>query len=201
MSDLTGLVARTEGAQPWRKVFHAVNALLIVAAISLVRPTYAWMLLVLGSMAATLLAVDLARLADERANALFFRAFRRLASPREMKGIASSTWYAFGILLTAALFDRAAAVSGILVLGLADPSAGYVGRRWGTRPWLGGTLEGSLVFLGTCAVIVGLRHGWGIALPVGALVTLAERRSWPLDDNFTIPLVCAGAIALLGAVA
>lgn len=200
MSDLTGLVARTHGAQPWRKVFHAVNALLIVAAISIIRPSHAWMVLVLGAMATALLALDLVRLADERANTLFFRLFRPLASPREMKGIASSTWYAFGILLTAALFDRSTALSGILVLGVADPSAGYIGRRWGTRPWLGGTLEGSLVFLTTCAAIVGLRHGWWVALPVAALVTLAERRSWPLDDNFTIPLVCAGAIALLGSI-
>ena len=201
MDDLTGLVARTEGAQPWRKVFHALNGLVIVGAMALLEPSNRWTVLILGTVTVALLALDVTRLLSPKANAAFFKLFNRLASPRELSGLASSTWYAIGVFLTASLFDRAVAVTGILVLGLADPLAGYIGRRWGRRPWMGGTLEGSLVFFTTAALVVGIRHGWWRALPVAVIATLAERRSWPLDDNLTIPLVCAGSIALVAAIA
>lgn len=194
MTELTTLVARTEGPQPWRKIFHAVNGILIVTVLALVDPSQRTAVLTLGAITATLLAVDLARLSDGRANELFFRLFNHLASPREMTGLASSTWYALGVLLTAGLFARSEAISGVLVLGLADPAAAYVGRRWGKRPWMGGTVEGSLVCFLTCLGIVAVRHGWWAGLATAAIVTLVERRSWPLDDNLTIPIACAGVL-------
>ncbi|MGD2047526.1 MAG: hypothetical protein PVJ80_09805 [Gemmatimonadota bacterium] len=198
MDELTALVARTEGPQPWRKLFHATNGVLIVAALTLVDPSERTTVLVLGVVTAALLAFDVVRLTAPRVNEVFFRLFQSLASPREMRGVASSTWYALGILVCALLFERAEVVTGVLVLGLADPAAAYVGRRWGKRPFLGGTVEGTVVFFVTCATIIALRHGVWVALPTALVACLAERRSWPLDDNFTIPLVCAGMITGIG---
>jgi len=198
MDELTALVARTRGPQPWRKLFHAVNGVAIAAAVSYAPASDRVVILTLSAIAAALLAVDLARLADSRANQLFFRMFNRLASPRELGGVASSTWYAIGILMAVALFDRSTAVSAVLVLALADPLAGYLGRRWGKRGFLGGTVLGSTVFFLVGFVVVGLRHGWWVAAPVAIAATLAERKCWPLDDNLAIPLACAGAIAAIG---
>lgn len=189
----------TAGPQPWRKVFHAVNSLIIALALTWI-PSRSVALTGLAAIAAALLSVDVARLLIPRANELFFRAFRRLVSPREARGIASSTWYMLGVLAAVVLFPRGAAVSGILVLGFGDPIAGYIGRRFGTRPFLGGTLEGSLAFLATSCLILGLRHPLIPAFLVASLAMLVERRSWPIDDNFTIPVVTAGAVAWIGAV-
>lgn len=182
-----------------RKVFHAVNSLIIAAGLTWI-PSRSMALASLAAIAVALLALDAARLLNPWANELFFRIFRRLASPREARGVASSTWYMLGVFAAVALFPRAAALSGILVLGFGDPIAGYVGRRFGTRPFLGGTLEGSLAFFLTGCLILGLGHPVIPTLLVSLLATLVERRSWPLDDNFTIPVVTSGAITLTAAI-
>ena len=191
---LDDLVARTAGAQPWRKAVHAFNAVVIALALEFVAPSQAWGAAALLVVTATLLIADAARLVHPSANELFFRAFRYVASPREARSIASSTWYAMGMLVAVAVFPLDAAVSGVLVLGLCDPAAAYVGRRFGTRRFLGGTLEGSLAFFAVATVTLGLRHSWPAALAAAAAGAIAERRSWPLDDNLTIPVVCAAVI-------
>jgi dolichol kinase len=92
MEELNTLVERTAGAQPWRKVLHAVTGLVIVTVLTVLEPSQRIRLLMLGAIASSLFALDLTRLVTPRANELFFRLFNRLASPREMRGIASSTW-------------------------------------------------------------------------------------------------------------
>lgn len=157
-------------------------------------------LVLLAVILGGLSALDLIRLLHRRANVLFFRSFRHLASPREAGGPASSTWYALGLLLSVAFFPTAAAVSGILVLALADPAASYVGRRWGRRPFLGATLEGTLLFAVVAFCIVAPRHGIAVAAATALVTTLAERLSRPLDDNLTLPVVGAATITLLDTV-
>lgn len=191
---LEALVERTRGLQPWRKAFHAVNGLLVAGALATVDLPRSMAAALLAAIAATLLVSDIVRLRHPRSNALFFTAFSRLASPREAEGMASSTWYALGLAITVALAPTEVAVTAILVLGLADPAASLVGQRWGRRPFMGGTREGTLVFFVVAFAIVGWRHGWAVALPVGAATALAERKSWPLDDNLTIAVVCAAGI-------
>lgn len=195
---LDDLVARTTGAQPWRKVFHAATAVFMAAGLALLQSPSQAAILTLTAIVVALLTADIVRLRHRGANQLFFRVFGKLASPREARRIASSTWYAVGVLIVAALFPRPVAISGVLVLGLADPAASYVGQKLGRRPFLGGTLEGSLVFFATSTAVLALRHTWPIALLASVVATLAERGSWPLDDNLTIPVVSAGAVAALG---
>ena len=89
-------------------------------------------------------------------------------------------------------------VSGVLVLAFADPAAAIVGRKLGKRPFLGGTFEGSAAFFATSLVVLTLRYSWPLAVLVSVLTTLVERRSWPLDDNFTIPVVSTGTLVGLG---
>jgi dolichol kinase len=191
------LVARTAGPQPWRKVFHAFNATAVAVAVVILDPSDALLLGALGGIAVVLLLADLFRLRNDQANRLFFRTFAALASPREARGIASSTWYAIGLVAAFALFSREIGVSSVLVLGLADPVAGYVGRRFGRRPLLGGTLEGTLTFLVVAAVILIARHPAPVALLAAAVSALAERRSWPLDDNLAVPVACGAALTAL----
>ena len=197
-SELDALVARTAGPQWWRKAFHAANATGIACALAFLDWPERTLLLTLGGAVVLLLALDLARLSTPRLNVLFFWAFGRLASPREARGIASSTWYAVGILLAVALFPRPEAIAGILVLGLGDPAAAFVGRTFGRRPFLGGTLEGSVAFFATSAVVLAFQFPWPAALLAALSASFAERRSWPLDDNLTVPVVCAGVLSGMG---
>ena len=151
----------------------------------------------LAAGAALVVVADVFRLRYPPANELFFRAFRLLASPREASGLASSTWYAVAVAAAVALFPLHHAVSGILVLALADPAGSYVGQRWGRRPFLGGTVAGSATFGLVAGVILIMRHPPTVAALAVVAATLAERRSWPLDDNLAVPLV-TGAVTTLG---
>jgi dolichol kinase len=196
-TDLDRLVARTAGPQPWRKVFHAFNATALASLVVVFDPPDLLLLAGLALIVVILLIADFVRLRSEPANQLFFRAFAALASPREARGIASSTWYGIGILAAFALFPRQVAVSSVLVMGLCDPVAGYVGRRFGRRAFLGGTLEGSLAFVAVAVLVLAARHPIGPAVAAAVLSALAERRSWPLDDNLAVPLACGATIAAL----
>lgn len=198
--DMDTLVDRTSGLQPWRRVMHAANGVLVAMALSLLPIPRGWAVALLLAALAAQGALDFVRLRRPQINAVFFSVFRRVASPREATGIASSTWYTMGLVLVVALFPREAAVSGILVLALADPAASYVGRRWGRKPLLGASAEGTGVFVAVTFLVLAARHGPVTALMGAITAALAERLSWPLDDNLTIPVATAAAVTFLGRV-
>ena len=56
-----------------------------------------------------------------------------IAHPHERYVVNSATWYATSLTLLAVAFEPMAQSIGVIVLGLADPAAGIVGRRFGTR--------------------------------------------------------------------
>lgn len=195
--DLDTLVDRTTGLQPWRRLFHAASGTVAAGILLYADVPRVVALGILGAVLAGLVVLDATRLVNPGANAIFFRAFRTLASPREARRPASSTWYALGMTLAVAFFSPEAAVSGILVLALADPAASYVGQRWGRRAFLGASLEGTGLFAAVTFAILAARHGL-VPGAAGALAAaLAERLSWPLDDNLTIPVVAAAVVTLL----
>lgn len=199
---LGGLVARTEGLQPWRRVFHAASGVAVAAILAWLEPGRLPVVAVLAGATTAAFAFDRLRLANPRLNRLFFLAFRPLASPREAARVASSTWYLLGMTLSLALFPLQVAIAAILVLALADPAASYVGRRWGRRALGGGTVEGSLVFAATAFLVLVPLTGPGPAGAAAVLGAAFETLRWPLDDNLVIPLVAGsatwGASALLG---
>jgi len=188
MTEIDTLVQRTEGLQPWRRVFHASWGLVVVLGLVTLEPSWTTAVTVLGALAGLLLLFDLLRLRIASLNRLFFRLLRPFASPREADRIASSTWFVLGAFLTVALYPVEVVIPAVLVLALADPAASYVGRRWGKRSFGTGTFEGSLVFLAVAALVLGPFAGWIVAGAVALAATLLERIPWPLDDNLVIPL-------------
>lgn len=196
--DLQDLVRRTEGLQPWRRLFHAANGVALAwlpGALEVPPPT---LIGVLAAVLVILLSGDLVRLRVPDLNAAFFSLFRPLASPREADRVASSTWYVLGVLLAYALFPWDVAVAAILVLALADPAASTLGRLAGGRRVGKGTVQGSLAFLLVAAAVLLPVAGPAFALAVAAGVTLVEVFPWAVDDNLTIPLSAAGLLVLFG---
>lgn len=195
---LAELVRRTDGFQPWRRFFHASSGVLLAAVLHwrvFPDPVPAW---ALGGLLAVLGTLDWVRLRRPEVNALFFRSFPSLASPREARRPASSTWYLLGVLLTVLLFPSPVAVPAVLILALADPTASVVGRRFGRVPLGHGSLEGTGVFFAVAfGCTVGL-VGPGPALLAAATTTFVEPLPWPLDDNMTIPVVAGAALWTLG---
>jgi len=191
------LVRNTEGLQPWRRVFHASNGAILVLLFRTGAFQDHTLLLALAALLVGLLLLDMARLAVPEVNRVFFRHFSLLASPRETTRLASSTWYLMGILLTLILFPREAALGGILVLALADPSASFAGQRWGRKKVGAGTMEGSLVFAVVAFGALSFWAPWPQALGAALVTATVEALPWPVDDNFSVPLAAAGALLLL----
>lgn len=194
---LTEAVSNTEGFQPWRRLFHAVNGTLMVGAIAVLGLPVPIALVILGIALALAVLVDAVRLFDPKANTLFFRAFASLASPREARHLASSTWYVLSALIVLMFFPKPYALAGILVLGWADPAANVVGQLWGRRPFLQGTVLGTLAFSLAAFLALILFVPWPAALAVAAITAILEATPTGLDDNLLVPLVVAAALSLL----
>jgi dolichol kinase len=197
--DFDALVGRTAGLQPWRRLFHAANGVMLALGPEAVGLGRVQTVGVLAALLVVLLGADLVRLRAPALNALFFRAFPSFASPREAAGIASSTWYVVGAMLVWALFEPAVAVASILVLALADPAASWLGRvvkspRVGT-----GSVFGSSVFFAVATAILLPAAGWVVAPVVAAGVMVVEATPWKLDDNLTVPVSTGVLLSLLAA--
>jgi dolichol kinase len=129
-----------------------------------------------------------------------------IAHPHEHRAVNSATWYTTALTLIGALASPLAASLAVMVLGIGDPVAALVGRRWGkTRLVAGRSLEGTTAFavsgtLAAAVVLVGWHPeaAWWLAPVAGLAGALAELVATRLDDNFTIPLAVAAAVMLLG---
>ena len=194
-----------------RSFFHVCSALLSLSLLRLLPEK--WMLLgASGSIAAWAWSMEIGRRRSAWLNAKLMRFFGPIAHAHEHHQVNSSTWYVTALFLLALLAPKPAAEMALVVLGLADPLAGIVGRRFGkTRIRAGRSLEGSLAFLfaGVAAsmAVAALFHSlplgsMALLAGVGALAgTVAEIVSTRLDDNFTIPVTVSAAVAVTAAIA
>lgn len=138
---------------------------------------------------------------------LMDRVFKLISRPREENHINSATFYVCGLVVITFMFPKAATLIGVLILTFADPAAALVGKRWGRKKlWREKSYVGTLGFLITASTATFTYLAFSLpSLPLSskllisgsvALVgTIAELFSEYLDDNFTIPVLCAGVAA------
>lgn len=161
-------------------------------------------LMVLGGMAAFATTLEVTRRIWPSWNHILVeKVFGRISRPRELRGLTSSTWYTFALLLMVFLVPQPAVEAGVLVLAFADPAASTMGRRFGRRKLLGDrTFVGSLTFMATAFLVVSVflliaPYGLSAVERLSLAATLAvagavaELVSDRIDDNFTIPVMCA----------
>jgi dolichol kinase len=196
---LDPLVQATRGLQPWRRVFHMASGL----AMALVPWALGWSTArtvgVLVILLVVAVGLDVVRLRVTRVNQWFFRLLRPLASAREASGMASSTWYLIGGILSYLLFSPVHAMLSILVLAVADPAAAVVGQRLGGRRVGTGSVSGTVTFFVVATVILyGGTGRIGVVL-VAAAVALLETVPGLGDDNLVIPLSTGILLSALAA--
>jgi dolichol kinase len=194
---LSELIEKTEGMQPWRRVFHVFNGTVLVLALLLLPIPDSVVFAVLGTLLVTLVFLDVVRLTRPAVNRVFFKAFGLLASPREARKVASSTWYLLAVFLALLLFPRTAALAGILTMALGDPAAAVVGGKYGRRKLGKGSLEGSITFALVAFGVQLLVVPWPIAAAAALVTAAVEALPWPVDDNLSVPLVASGVVTLL----
>lgn len=167
----------------------------VLLAIACVFVTYVW-------------SMEIVRRRSPAFNARIMRMYARVAHPHEWYRVNSGTWYATALVVLAAFASRPGMLAALAVLGVADPFAAFVGRRYGRHKLRSGkSVEGALAFVasGTLAALGGLALlptgsiEKRIALAFVAAAAGAAAEVWIsiLDDNFTIPVV-VGAVVTLG---
>ncbi len=129
--------------------------------------------------------------------------FGAISRPWERHQVNSSTYYAIGLALVTVFFPKPAAQIALLVLAFGDPMATLAGKAWGRRKlWKEKSCVGSgafvfASFVATTAFLFLLPNSLGatsriaLALSVSLGGALAELFSNRVDDNLTIPLLCA----------
>ncbi|GMV44320.1 MAG: hypothetical protein AMXMBFR64_60360 [Myxococcales bacterium] len=196
-----------------RNVFHVSSALIALLTIEIWRsPTL--LVTVATAFAVFSWSCEISRRYSARANQFLMWVFGKVAHAHERFRVNSATWYATALLILALTVPPMVSAVAVAVLGLADPAAALVGRRWGRIRLINGrSLEGTTAFLLTgfvlsAALLLGLHPElpWRAALIVAAtasaLGAFAELVSRRVDDNFSIPIAAGGggmlALVLLG---
>jgi dolichol kinase len=167
------------------------------------------MLAVAGGIAVAGWTMETARRFSPKANDVIMAAFNPVAHPHEAHRINSATWYATALTILALFGSVPMAAVAVTALGVGDPLAAIVGRRWGkTRTMNGRSLEGSTAFFAASSVacfgvllvmVPSLTLGQAaIMASVGSLAgAVAEMLCRRVDDNFGIPLASGGAVVLV----
>ncbi len=161
-----------------------------------------------GLAAAWAWSLETIRRLSPRANRFMMWFFGPVARQDEWHRVNSGTWYMTALVLLALTHSTALCVVGVTVLGVGDPVAGWVGRRFGRHRFASGrSWEGSLAFFVAAAGATILTLGWlpsplaigptiAVATVAAAIAAVAEALTRRLDDNLTIPLTAAAAAAL-----
>lgn len=191
-----------------RSLFHVTSATVAVIAIELLASP-SILLGVAVAWAAFAWGCEISRRLDPRINTLLMKFFGPVAHAHEAHRVNSATWYATALVLLALTGSTVLCVAGVAVLGLGDPMAALVGRRFGRIRLLHGrSLEGTLAFvlsatLATFALLMVFHASLGVgvslalALAAGTAGAIAELVSLRIDDNFSIPLSAAAGVAFV----
>ena len=183
-----------------RNLFHVGGALIALVLIEMALPA-SWLTPIASIIAALAWSMEGSRRLSPAINQILMRLFSPVAHPHEAHRVNSSTWFATALVLTSLSGEAAICSVAVVILGLADPMAAIVGRRFGKIALVNGrSLQGSLTFL-----LVGWAGAWGVlstwhpelahaglvALGAALPATLAELFSRRIDDNLSIPLTAA----------
>jgi len=188
-----------------RTCFHIGSGALALTLLR-VLPSREWLVAAAAAFALFAWTCETTRRRSPAVNERLMRFFGPVAHPHEWHRVNSATWYATALLLMSFVVPLEAAEIGVVVLALADPAAGIVGRRFGRRRLASGrSLEGALAFASigflaafgwmTAVGSYGAARLW-VAAVAGVFGAATELLVSRVDDNLAIPLGTSLAVAV-----
>ena len=181
-----------------RRFFHLLTGLSLVLILAYSDRTKG-VFLILSLFIVTII-IETIRLHLPEVNRLFFHYFHSLLRGEEKKKLTGTAYFLGGVLLSILLFDVDIALFSITILTVGDPAASTIGKRWGRYRIKGKSLEGSMAFFITTAMVGLILQRLWPGLPAAVIIagavtgTLTELLSTKVNDNFLIPLTAAGAM-------
>jgi dolichol kinase len=205
-------LTRTSHLKPMnysRNLFHALSGIgaVLLYRFVLTRPQAIACALV---AAAVFISLEVIRRYSSRWNKfLSEKIFIVLAHPSERDRVTGSTYYTVALAVITVLFPKQPVEVAVLILALADPAASITGRLWGERKlyhnksyvgtgcffavaWIS-----AIIFLTLAVKDLSTPHAVVAALIIAIAGTIIEVLSTRLDDNLTVPVVCALTAFLL----
>ena len=184
----------------WRKLWHLAGGLCFpVLALFVSREA---LLITVGTITSLFILLEVGRFVFPGVNRWIISHLGILLKGEEQFQPTGSTLLLIASLVVFFLFGKYIAITALLFVAIGDPVASLIGGKYGKHAVLSKSLEGSLACFISCLMVGVLiaRLSHAIALPVvayGALwATMAEMLSIdPVDDNFTMPIFSAGAMA------
>ena len=200
-------VASARPENLFRSAHHALSSLATLVALEtlLNRETAIAAALIFSAFA---WGLEASRRLSPSWNAVLMRHLGFIAHRHEVTAVNSATWMGTGLAIIAPFFVLPTLALALVTLGLGDPAAGFVGRRFGRHKLFNGrTLEGTLAyavvaFLAGWAVLAVWHPGLGsvmivaaaAAAIVGAVTELFCRN---IDDNLAVPVMVSLAVGLV----
>ncbi|MBI4418681.1 MAG: dolichol kinase [Ignavibacteriales bacterium] len=156
-------------------------------------------LYILVPITAAFFLTDIARYTIPAVGVWYYRTFGMLLRQHEQDHKARRLTGATNILLSAvvcvALLPKIITVNAFAILIISDTTSALVGRRFGKRPFLSKSLEGTLAFFGSAILVVliapkitGSLTEYVLWIAGAATGALAEASVSQVDDNISVPL-------------
>ncbi len=195
-----------------RNAYHIISGFMGAATYTIF-PNRTVVLWVAGIYTGCMLTMEGMRVLSPKINQFMVdKMFGAIARPIEAYRMNSGTWYGMALFLMIWLFNPLACICGVLALGVGDPAAAILGKRFGRRKLRGHkSLAGMLGFFGISTLVIAVfllatPHIELVGMPLWRVLALSAWASLvgavtevycePLDDNFAIPLTVAGAVGL-----
>lgn len=170
--------------------------------------TQAAALTILIPLTLVFVVVDILRYYHPPTRRLFHALFAWLLRSHELdhnrKRLNGASYVLISATLCIVIFPKVIVVTAFAILIVSDTLAALVGRKFGTQPFLGKSMQGAVAFFLSAVGVVILAPKVA-ELPaeyligfVGAVVgTIVESVSISIDDNLTIPLAVGATMWLL----
>ena len=167
-------------------------------------------ILLVGLFVAFVTFVEVSRRLSKKMNDFFIdKMYKSIVRPFERHKISSATFFLAALFILAIFFPKPSTVIALITLALADPAASITGKLWGKKKlykdksYLGTTVFFSISFLATLIFFAFSSFSFSFfymlfgAFFIAAVSTLSELFATRLDDNFTIPIMCAIAATII----
>jgi dolichol kinase len=151
---------------------------------------------------------DILRLTHEPTRLLYAKLLGWLLRPHERhateKRLTGATYVLLSATLSIIVFPKLIVITAFSILIISDTVAALVGRKFGRRPFLNKTLEGTLGFFLSAVLVVlvtpkaeGLPLEYAVGIVAACIGAIVEACSAVVDDNLTIPLSIGAAMWIL----
>ncbi len=189
-----------------RKVIHYSSAAIAIGYLYIQKDI---MLLILGVILALMAVFELLKYKSNFVHAIYIKYFKHMLREHEYDRskfrLNGASWVIFASVFCIILFPKLIAITGLLMLSFADSTSALLGRLYGKKQYAPNrSYVGTAVFFIVGVIIVFLApkyfggvKEYAIAFIAVIVTTIADALSLPVDDNFTIPVVCCGVMYLL----